>query len=147
MIPLLSRAQIRAFDAHAIAHGVPSLVLMENAARGATDVLVRELLGGDASGKNVIVLCGTGNNGGDGFAMARRLLVLGATPTAILFGAEAALSPDAKINADAFRGVGGAIVDATALTDEPLRESDAIVDALFGTGLSRPLEGAVRRHG
>ena len=70
MIPVLSRAQVRAFDKLAIEEcSVPSLVLMENAARGATDVLVRELLGGSARGKRVVVLCGTGNNGGDGFAM------------------------------------------------------------------------------
>ncbi|MBV9945228.1 MAG: bifunctional ADP-dependent NAD(P)H-hydrate dehydratase/NAD(P)H-hydrate epimerase, partial [Myxococcales bacterium] len=81
MIPVLSRAQMRAFDAHAIetAH-VPSLVLMENAGRGATDVLVRELLGGATPAARVVVVCGTGNNGGDGLVIARHLLVRGARP-------------------------------------------------------------------
>lgn len=143
MIPLLSRAQIRAFDAYAIERcAVPSLILMENAARGATDVLVSELLG-SAKNKTVTLLCGTGNNGGDGFAMARRLLVLGAKPMVFLFGAESALTPDAKANAEAFRGVGGAIAEGSPSIDAVLASSDAIVDALFGTGLSRPLEGDV----
>lgn len=142
MIPLLSRTQIRAFDAHAIRQGVPSLILMENAARGATDVLVSELLG-SASEKTVTVLCGTGNNGGDGFAIARRLLVLGAKVHLFLFGAESALTPDAKTNAAAFIGVGGKLLDASSL-DASLDSSDAIVEALFGTGLSRPIEGTVR---
>ncbi|CAN5509856.1 hypothetical protein BH09MYX1_BH09MYX1_54160 [soil metagenome] len=146
MIPLLSRAQIRAFDAHAIEKcAVPSLLLMENAARGATDVLVTELLSGDAREKSVLVLCGTGNNGGDGFAIARRLLVLGAHPVVLVFGDESKLTADAKINCDAFRGIGGSVASATAaVLDESIPHAHAIVDALFGTGLSRPLEGAVR---
>ena len=63
MIPVLSREQIRAFDAQAIARKVPSLVLMENAGRNACDVLEREMLSASARGKRVVVLCGTGNNG------------------------------------------------------------------------------------
>ncbi len=140
MIPLLSRAQIRAFDAHAIQScAVPSIVLMENAARGATDVLVSALLGGDPRGARVVLVCGTGNNGGDGFAMARRLLVLGAAPTVVIVGDEATLTADARTNLAAYRGLGGAV---TATLDRvALHRADAIVDALFGTGLSRPVTG------
>jgi NAD(P)H-hydrate epimerase len=144
VIPVLSRAQIRAFDALAIeACKVPSLVLMENAARGATDVLVRELLGGSARGKSVVVLCGTGNNGGDGFAMARRLLTLGATPELFLLGSADKLSKDALANADAWRGLGGSItpLEMGDALSEALATADACVDALFGTGLDRPLAG------
>jgi NAD(P)H-hydrate epimerase len=142
VIPLLSRAQIRAFDAHAIqACAVPSLLLMENAARGATEVLVSHLLGGQARGKRVVLLCGTGNNGGDGFAIARRLLVLGAVPSVVFLGEAAALTPDAQTNLDAYRGVGGAVT--STLDRSLLAAADAIVDAIFGTGLSRPVTGAL----
>ena len=79
MIPVLSRAQMRAFDAHAISVcKVPSIVLMENAGRGATDVMERELLGGRAEGHRVVIVCGTGNNGGDGLVVGRHLIARGA---------------------------------------------------------------------
>jgi len=148
VIPVLSRAQVRAFDELAIEEcKVPSLVLMENAARGATDILVRELLGGSARGKRVVLLCGTGNNGGDGFAMARRLLTLRASPLVFLLGTADKLSKDARANADAWRGLGGEALplEAGDALDEALANSDACVDALFGTGLDRPLEGAAGR--
>ena len=140
MIPVLSRDQIRAFDREAIdRRKVPSLVLMENAGRNATDVLERELLGGGARGKRVVVVCGTGNNGGDGFVIARHLHVRGAAVSVALVGARDKLSPDAKANADAWTGLGGS---CEALAAAPsFDEADAVVDALFGTGLDRPLEG------
>src|SRR5260370_41079351 len=97
MTPVLSRTQMRAFDAHAIETcSVPSLVLMENAGRGAADVAVRELLGGRPVGARVVVVCGTGNNGGDGFVIARRLAVLGARPVVVPAGSEEKLAPDAR---------------------------------------------------
>ncbi len=140
MIPVLSREQIRAFDADAIARKVPSLVLMENAGRNACDVLEREMLGGAAHGKRVIVLCGTGNNGGDGFVIARHLRLRGASVVVQLAGARDKLSADAKTNADAWVGLGGAI----APLDVKFENADLIVDALFGTGLDRAIEGDVR---
>jgi NAD(P)H-hydrate epimerase len=138
---------MRAFDAHAIQKcGVPSLVLMENAGRGATDVLVRELLGGQAQGARVVIVCGTGNNGGDGLVVARHLLVRGADPVVCLVGDVARISPDASANLDAWRGLDGEVRQIAAgeplvaLVDE-LAEADAAVDALLGTGLDRPIEG------
>jgi NAD(P)H-hydrate epimerase len=138
---------MRAFDRHAIdvCH-VPGLVLMENAGRGATEVLVRELLDGDAANARVIVVCGTGNNGGDGLVIARHLLLRGADPTVWLCGDAAKASPDARVNLDAWRGVGGEVRELPAGSPlEPLKEAlgeaDLVVDALFGTGLDRPLEG------
>jgi NAD(P)H-hydrate epimerase len=146
MTPVLSRAQSQAFDAYAIETcKVPSLVLMENAGRGATDVLVTELLGGDATGARVAVVCGTGNNGGDGFVIARRLAVMGARPVVLLAGPADSLSHDARANCEAWRGIGGDVRDVSQAPLTPLGEAvataDVIVDALFGTGLSRPIEG------
>jgi NAD(P)H-hydrate epimerase len=147
MTPVLSREQMRAFDRHAIevCH-VPSLVLMENAGRGATDVLVRELLEGDASNARAIVVCGTGNNGGDGLVLARHLLLRGADPTVWLCGDASKVSPDARANLEAWRGVGGEVQSLPPGSPlEPLKEAlaeaDLVVDALFGTGLDRPIEG------
>jgi NAD(P)H-hydrate epimerase len=141
MIPILSRERIRAFDREAIERGVPSIVLMENAGRNACDVLEREMLGGSAKDKRVVVVCGTGNNGGDGFVIARHLLVRGARVSVELSGSRDKLSPDAKANANAWLGLGGhtEALDVAALT-ETLESADAIVDALFGTGLDRPLD-------
>jgi NAD(P)H-hydrate epimerase len=138
---------MRAFDKHAVEQcAVPSLVLMENAGRGATDVLVRELLDGDAADARVIAVCGTGNNGGDGLVVARHLLVRGADPTVYLCGGASRVSPDARANLDAWRGLGGEVVELTsgsslAPLKEALDEADVVLDALFGTGLDRPIEG------
>jgi NAD(P)H-hydrate epimerase len=145
MIPVLSRAQMRAFDAHAIGPcRVPSLLLMENAGRGAADVIEREVMGGRARGHTVVVVCGTGNNGGDGFVVARQLLTRGARVTVWLAGDPARQSPDCRVNHDAFVGLGGK-VEAAILggSQEGLAiattAADVVVDALFGTGLDRPI--------
>jgi NAD(P)H-hydrate epimerase len=138
---------MRAFDKRAIEQcTVPSLVLMENAGRGATDVLVRELLEGDAADARVIAVCGTGNNGGDGLVVARHLLVRGADPTVYLCGDPSKVSPDARANLDAWLGLGGEVVELSSGSPlEPLKEAlvdaDVVLDALFGTGLDRPIEG------
>lgn len=147
MTPVLSRAQMRAFDKHAIeACGVPSVVLMENAGRGATDVLVRELLEGDPEGAEVVVVCGTGNNGGDGLVIARHLMVRGANVAVFLVGDVHKISADARANLDAWRGLGGsvhelALGEPLGVLSEAMADADAVVDALFGTGLDRPIEG------
>jgi NAD(P)H-hydrate epimerase len=147
MLPVLSRGQMRAFDAHAIERcHVPSLLLMENAGRGSSDVLVRELLGGRATGARVVVVCGTGNNGGDGLVIARHLALRGALPVAFLVGDSLRVSPDARANLDAWRGVGGDLRQVasgevpSALVDE-MGRADVVVDALFGTGLDRAIGG------
>lgn len=144
MIPVVSRAQMRAFDAHAIdTCKVPSLVLMENAGRGAADVIERETLGGRADGRRVVVVCGTGNNGGDGFVVARHLLARGARVETWLVGDAAKITPDCRANHDAFVGLGGVAFAAAPSALDPLRVAlagaDVIVDALFGTGLDRPI--------
>ncbi len=149
MIPILSREQMRAFDAHAIESAkVPSVVLMENAGRGATDVLVRHALGGDAREKRVVVVCGAGNNGGDGFVVARHLLVRGALVTSFLVGAEEKMTEDCRANHDAFVGVGGVVERSLDLSDEggarvALAGAEVVVDAIFGTGLDRAIEGPI----
>lgn len=144
MIPVLSRAQMRAFDAHAIDKcKVPSLVLMENAGRGAADVIEREALSGRAEGRRVVVVCGTGNNGGDGYVVARHLFARGARVETWLVGDAAKLTTDCRANHDAFVGLGGSAFTVAAAALDPFRlalaSADLVVDALFGTGLDRPI--------
>lgn len=141
MIPVLSRDQMRAFDADAIGTAkVPSLVLMESAGRGAADVLERELFGGRAAGKHVIVVCGTGNNGGDGFVVARHLLVRRARVETWLAGDPAKMTADCRANHDAFVGLGGAVFSIGSQRPDlatSLSHADVVIDAIFGTGLDR----------
>jgi len=147
--PVLSRGQMRAFDAHAMGVcRVPGLVLMENAGRGATAVLVRECLSHGTRGARVVVVCGTGNNGGDGLVVARQLLARGAAPVVFLAGEAAKLSGDARANFEAWRGLGGATHELTpgaaaSALSEAMSGAAVVVDALFGTGLDRPIEGFV----
>ncbi len=142
MKPLLTREQSRRVDTIAIEKlKLQSLVLMENAGRGATDILARELCGGELARKCIVVVCGTGNNGGDGFVVARHALVRGADARVWLVGEKAKFSPDARTNHDAFVALGGHVEsgDTESLTHE-LAACDAIVDAILGTGLSRTLD-------
>jgi hydroxyethylthiazole kinase-like uncharacterized protein yjeF len=147
MLPVLSRTQIREFDAHAISKcHVPSLLLMENAGAGATDVLAREVLSGAVRGVRAVIVSGTGNNGGDGLVVARHLAVRGASPVVFLAGDAKKMSPDAAANLEAWRGVGGEVRELqsgarlTSLT-QAIEGASVVVDALFGTGLDRPIEG------
>jgi NAD(P)H-hydrate epimerase len=138
----LSRAAVRELDRRAIhEYGVPGVVLMENAGRGAAELLVRL----NPNGQRVLILCGPGNNGGDGFVMARHLQNHGLDVDVLLFGEVERLSPDAKVNAVIWQRSAALW---TATPDGPLdielrQVIDGvpgwIVDALFGTGLTRPL--------
>jgi NAD(P)H-hydrate epimerase len=153
VIPVLSREEARSLDARAIARGVPSLLLMENAGRGAVDVIERVWAAerpGGLRGARVVVVCGTGNNGGDGLVVARRLLVRGALPVAFVVGEEARLTPDARVNRDAFLASGGEcslVTDAEQLPElaRALGRAELAIDALFGTGLDRAIAGLSSR--
>lgn len=130
---LLTIAQIRAADEAAIAAGTPGSRLMEAAGQAVADAASRRL----RPGASVLVLCGPGANGGDGFVAARLLRERGQRVTLMLAGERESLNGDAA--------------DAAARWPEPAHPLDAsalgapdlIVDALFGAGLSRPLDGEV----
>jgi hydroxyethylthiazole kinase-like uncharacterized protein yjeF len=143
VIVVLSRAQMRAFDEHAIRTShVPGLTLMENAGRGAAEEVLRRLPQG-RSGR-VVVVCGAGNNGGDGFVVARHLVSNGAKVEVFVTVPPTKVIGDARTNLEAFLGIGGAIaevVEDLAPLRASLAQADAIVDALFGTGLDRPVTG------
>jgi len=143
---LLSRGQMRAYDQFAIdGLRIPGLILMENAGRGAAEI-IRQLLAEGVKSPQIVMLCGTGNNGGDGFVVARQLMAdrrLGATVTIFVHGAEADIRGDAKSNLDILLALGQRVwfghEYSTADFAAALKSATLAIDALFGTGLSRPL--------
>ncbi|MBF0455143.1 MAG: NAD(P)H-hydrate dehydratase [Magnetococcales bacterium] len=124
--------------------GLPGAVLMENAGAGVARLLKRRFP--DWQTRRTLVLAGTGNNGGDGFVVARRLLMSGAQVRLLLFGRTTLLKGDALLQYRVFTNLGGTTHEITqpqdlTLFSATLAHSGVVVDALFGTGLHRPIEG------
>jgi NAD(P)H-hydrate epimerase len=131
---VLTVAAMRRVDAAAIDGGIPGIRLMEAAGAAVAERAAARL----PEGGRVVVLCGPGNNGGDGFVAARLLQERGYATDLFLLGERAALTGDAALAAEAWTGpVAPAIADA-------LPPCDLVIDALFGAGLSRDLDGAAR---
>ncbi|HRK30650.1 MAG TPA: NAD(P)H-hydrate epimerase [Tepidisphaeraceae bacterium] len=132
----LTRAQIREVDRRAINdYGIPGIVLMENAARSCSELAIRMLA--DAPKPEVAIICGGGNNGGDGLAIARQLHIAGIAVTIIpTWTAEP--TGDAAINLDIVQAMKLPMVHAH---DTRLDRFALIIDCLFGTGLKRPIGG------
>lgn len=140
MKPVLTRDQARELDALWIERGVPGLLLMENAGRGAASRLIADFLAVDVHARRVVVLCGPGNNGGDGFVVARRLVTLGVRVSVCAICEPEALAGDARANYLAFCALGEDVH-----RDVRFEPDDIIVDAMFGTGLVRALSGDALR--
>ena len=142
MTELLTAAQMRAIEAAAIASGeVTGLELMERAGRGVVEAIFEEWPELKATAHRAVVLCGPGNNGGDGFVVARLLKEWGWEVEVFLYGDPERMPPDARVNYERWLGL-GEVRDAAEIEDEDqLIETEAaiFVDALFGTGLSRPV--------
>lgn len=149
---LLTRAQVREVDRRAIEElGIPGIVLMENAGINATDVVtgMLEARGGDA----VAVVCGGGNNGGDGYVIARHLINAGRRAVVFSAADPAGLSGDAATNHAVCRAMGVPVLridDERSLAEHApkLASADVVVDALLGTGFEadrglRPYAAAV----
>ncbi|MCP1548248.1 hydroxyethylthiazole kinase-like uncharacterized protein yjeF [Methylorubrum zatmanii] len=130
---LLTVEAMRRVDAAAIAAGTPGITLME-AAGAAVAERARALA---PEGGRVLVLCGPGNNGGDGFVAARLLDEVGYRVDLRLLGERAALKGDAALAAEAWTGPVGTVEAA-------IPTADLIIDAVFGAGLCRDLEGTAR---
>jgi hydroxyethylthiazole kinase-like uncharacterized protein yjeF len=137
----LTRQEVRKVDRTAIEkYGMPGVILMENAGRGAAEHIVR-VLGGSAEGRRITIACGGGNNGGDGFVIARHLHNAGAQVTILLAGDPDQLKGDAEVNYRIARAMDLPMVpchaaDLVHQATSPLMHSDCIVDALLGTGFA-----------
>jgi NAD(P)H-hydrate epimerase len=135
MPPFLSREQVRALDRRAIEeYGVPGVVLMENAGRGAAEVLLRLGVQGP-----VVVCCGKGNNGGDGFVIARHLDNRGVAVRVVYFGKPQDLAGEAAVNFEIVRrsGLPLTVIPAPGPVLD-LDDAEWVVDALLGTGATGP---------
>lgn len=141
MTELLTAAQMRAIEQAAIASGqVTGLELMERAGQGVVEAIFEEWPELAKTSGKAVVLCGPGNNGGDGFVVARLLKQWGWEVEVFLFGDPEKLPPDARTNYERWCQLGAVA---------PVREGfwlpncDLHIDALFGTGLTRPIPKSV----
>jgi NAD(P)H-hydrate epimerase len=137
---LADSAQMKALDAHAIHDlGIPSTLLMRNAAEGLLSAV------GRAPSGPIAVLCGSGNNGGDGLCAAAGLLLRGRSVRVFFVSDPARLTPDAREMLRRLEELGGT---AERYADAPdadscVAEASVIIDAMLGTGLNAPLRGGV----
>jgi ADP-dependent NAD(P)H-hydrate dehydratase / NAD(P)H-hydrate epimerase len=138
---LVSAQQMRAIDRRAIdGIGIPGLELMENAGRGIAHH-IQDILQGDTKGKRVAIFCGRGNNGGDGYVIARYLHSWGAVVQVFLLAARNQVEGDALVNLQKIEQIGIRINNISALDVLPtLSGTDIIVDAIFGTGFHGQVE-------
>jgi NAD(P)H-hydrate epimerase len=142
MKPVFRRAEVRELDRRATAEAsVPSLELMENAGHGATELVLARF----PDARRIVIVCGVGNNGGDGFVVARLLKTHGRDARVLFAGDPARLRGDALANHRAWIDAGGALANvdegSLAALDTALAEAELVVDAVFGTGLDRDLSG------
>jgi hydroxyethylthiazole kinase-like uncharacterized protein yjeF len=127
---VLTPSQMADADKMAVLAGVPSLELMENAGKAVVEAIVARF------GKcRVVVMCGPGNNGGDGFVIARLLKARGWQVRVVLYGGRAKLRGDAAINADRWPQ------QIRLAVPSQLEDAGLIVDALLGAGLDRDVDG------
>ena len=140
---ILTSDQMRSIDRRTIDRfGVPSIVLMENAALAVVDAIAAHYPKAD----RVAIFCGTGSNGGDGFAIARHLENRGVVPVVLIVGDRGSIKGDALTNLTICERLAiplYEIRDEEFVNDAVVHASDAdvIVDAIFGTGLNRPPSG------
>jgi NAD(P)H-hydrate epimerase len=139
--PLVTSEQMRALDRHTIEDvGIPGEVLMESAGRAVVEAALALRDAGP-----VTVVCGGGNNGGDGLVAARHLHQLGVPVRVLLAGDASKLGADPAAQLARARAVGIEIPDAAARAADAPLASGVVIDALFGTGLTRDVEGEPAR--
>jgi NAD(P)H-hydrate epimerase len=142
MRPVFTAVEMRALDARALEElGIPGFRLMESAGRGAAAVIARAFA--PIRGKRLVVVCGKGNNGGDGFVVARHLKGKGARVEAWLVGRRDEVKGDAAQALTRWRGRVHELMDDRGLPAlrQALARADVVVDALLGTGAKGPARG------
>lgn len=139
---LVTSQQMRNIDTKTIkGEKVPGLELMEKAGKGSAEV-AKNILGDDLKGKKVLIFCGRGNNGGDGFVVGRYLSQWGADVKLFLLGKKKELKGDARVNMEKAQKLGLSIKELSQKKDFPKNpNSNLMVDAIFGTGFQGKAEG------
>lgn len=142
--PVVTAKEMAKIDRFAIGKiGIPGMVLMENAGREVVAV-IREMLG-TGEDKNIIIFCGKGNNGGDGYVVARYLLDMGANVKTYLIGKIDEVKGDAENNLEILQRIGHDVLPISSLEHIKLdRGAHLIVDALLGTGVRGGLTGLLK---
>jgi NAD(P)H-hydrate epimerase len=137
---VLTAAEMREVDRRTIGNGIPGLVLMENAGHRVVEFLAARFT--PLSAQHVVVLCGKGNNGGDGMVIARQLhtRLHPASLDVVLFAAPDSLQGDAAANYRMLRACGCAVLDQIPAE---ARYATLVIDALLGTGLTGPATGTM----
>jgi len=141
-VELLTAAQMRRIEQAAIKSGkVTGLELMERAGSGVVEAIIKEWPELKATSHRAVVLCGPGNNGGDGFVVARLLKEKGWQVELFLYGDPDKLPPDARVNYERWMASGNSVSEFHARVGAAASEAeiDVVIDALFGTGLTRGL--------
>jgi len=142
---LATAAEMRELDRRAIEDiGIPGVVLMENAGRGVVGEMLHAW--GPVRGRKYDIFCGKGNNGGDGLVIARHLHNRGATVRVWLFSED--MKGDAGVNLKAARNMGldiKVISKGLKAESSSMRHSDAVIDAIFGTGLAKDVSGHYKK--
>ena len=142
---VLTSKEMREIDRKTIEEiGIPGPVLMENAGIRITGAILKRFP--RITEENVVIVAGKGNNGGDGFVVARHLFNLGARPNVLLLASKQELKGDASLNLGIAEKIGVEIAEVTKIEEWKKRRiglfhASVIVDAIFGTGLLKPAEG------
>lgn len=138
MIKILSSTQIRTVDLYTIVHKpIASIDLMEKASRA----FVSSFLKTHRASNSIKIFCGIGNNGGDGLAISRLLIDKGCSVQTYCIGDLSRASTDFKINFDRLKSISAPSLLESKLDFPKLTEQDFVIDGIFGSGLSRPVEG------
>ncbi|MFA6570925.1 MAG: NAD(P)H-hydrate epimerase, partial [Bacteroidota bacterium] len=143
---ILNPDEMRKADATAIEkHFIPSLVLMENAARSAAEIIIEIFAENGIYEPDVCIICGSGNNGGDGFAIARHLFEL-CNVRILWIGSTSRMSPETEVNFRSAKSLGINIKNIKE-SDDLLNSdffADCIVDAMIGVGGSEDVKGVTQ---
>ncbi|WP_022854016.1 bifunctional ADP-dependent NAD(P)H-hydrate dehydratase/NAD(P)H-hydrate epimerase [Thermodesulfatator atlanticus] len=141
---LVYASEMQALDHYTIEEcGIPGLVLMENAGRGIAELILSRFA--QEASQGVVIVCGPGNNGGDGFVVARHLFQKGYPLKVFSLTEEEKFKGDAQVNLKIIKNMGLPLyfltTDDLSPLEEALSKNQIIVDAIFGTGLSREVSG------
>jgi ADP-dependent NAD(P)H-hydrate dehydratase / NAD(P)H-hydrate epimerase len=146
---ILTAAEMREVDRLSTErHGIPSLTLMENAGKSVAEFLHQRFH--NLVRRRIVIVCGKGNNGGDGFVVARNLLEAGNKPTVYLFAAPDEVRGDAAVNLKRFQDISRELQIVRSPGEwqslkAPLASAEIILDALLGTGARGPVEGLLQQ--